>query len=213
MSAGSRARASGQYAEADPLLRAELRSAVSVAERVRALNELGLLDKETGRLDEARACYLEALSMVPPDSAEAATLWHNLGGVEHARDRFDAAQEPARRAVLIRARLVSDGDLELARDRAALAGVLVGLGRLDEAATLLERALDVFAHHAGADLDTAVALSNLAAIAHHRGQPEVAERGYRRALELKERVLGSGHPALAITDQCLAVVTGAPTAG
>ena len=51
---------------------------MSVAERVRALNELGLLGKETGRLDEARACYLEALSMVPPDSAEAAS-WHDLG--------------------------------------------------------------------------------------------------------------------------------------
>src|SRR4051812_22367341 len=71
VSDGTRARVAGRYAEAEPLLRAELQSAVSVAERVTTLNELGLLGKETGRLDEAQGCYLQALSMVPPDSAEA----------------------------------------------------------------------------------------------------------------------------------------------
>ena len=161
--------------------------------------------KGTGRYDEAVARYREALALVAPDSDAAATLWHNLGGIEHARGRYAHADGPACRTVGIRSRLVPYDDLALVRDRAALAGVLVGLGQLADAELLLDDALVVF-ERAAEELDVAVTLANLAAIAHHRGDLKEAERGYRRALELKEHTLGAEHPDVAITRDNLAVV-------
>jgi tetratricopeptide (TPR) repeat protein len=62
-----------------------------------ALNNLGVLGKFAGRFDEAAECYRRALAILEyhysKDCAEAASIYHNLGGLEHARGRF-AEGEP-----------------------------------------------------------------------------------------------------------------------
>jgi Tfp pilus assembly protein PilF len=82
-----------------------------------------------------------------------------------------------------------------AADKAALASILDALGRPGEA-----DALAVFERAYGtAHFDVAVNLHNLAAIAHRRGDLAQAETLYRRALAIKEDVLGHDHPELVTT--------------
>ncbi|MZE54309.1 tetratricopeptide repeat protein, partial [Streptomyces sp. SID5770] len=47
--------------------------------------------------------------------------------------------------------------------------------------------------------DIAATLHNLAAIAHRRGDLQTAHDHYTRALAIKDKVLGPGHPECAIT--------------
>jgi tetratricopeptide (TPR) repeat protein len=79
-----------------------------------------------------------------PNDPELATLFHNLGGLAHARGDFAAAQEPARRSVDLRRRALADDHLAVAADAAALAAILDALGRDEEAEQLLRDAIACF---------------------------------------------------------------------
>src|SRR5207237_3169836 len=96
-----------------------------------AANELGVLYKYMARFDEAEALYRRALRIVEScrgaDDVEAATLWHNLGGVEHSRGRYALAEPAARRAAEIRSRALGIDHPAVAADQAALAAILSDL--------------------------------------------------------------------------------------
>ena len=94
-----------------------LREALVVAEEslgdsdpdvVTALNALGILHKYTGRFDEADAFYERAIRLAervnPDDQSLLATLFHNIGGLAHARGDHAAGEAPARRSVELRER-------------------------------------------------------------------------------------------------------------
>ncbi len=85
-----------QVARAEPVLR----------DAVIALNTLGLLYKELARYDEARVLYRRALSLLTslpdPSSDDIATLYHNLGGIEHAAGDHAAGEPLARQGLAIR---------------------------------------------------------------------------------------------------------------
>lgn len=81
------------------------------------------------------------------------------------------------------------------------------LGRADEAETLYRRALAVFDSAEGADYDLAVLHNNLGVIAAEQGDEDAAERHYRAALDIKERLLGPDHADVAMTLQNLGVLT------
>jgi tetratricopeptide (TPR) repeat protein len=109
--------------------------------------------------------------------------------------------------VEIRARAMGEDHVDVAADRAALAAILDGLGRRDEAEALLHSALRTFervlgpGHH-----EVACTLANLAAIAYRRGRAPDADALYGRALAIKEHLLGARHPELAILLNNLAVL-------
>lgn len=95
---GTRLRLQGQFVRAEPLLREALATAEQAPSSeggalVEALNALGLC-KYLGRYDEARGHYERALALLEPagagDPDDIATLYHNLGGVEHARGHYAA---------------------------------------------------------------------------------------------------------------------------
>ncbi|HKQ89523.1 MAG TPA: tetratricopeptide repeat protein, partial [Blastocatellia bacterium] len=92
-------RAQGRYDLAEPLyLRAlSLAELFCGREDVAALcNNLAVLYKYMGRFDEAERLYRRALPLMEqslgPEHSEIATLYHNLGGLEHARGRFGAGE-------------------------------------------------------------------------------------------------------------------------
>lgn len=215
LDAGSRAIEAAAYSEAE----IDLREALALAERrlgandlatARVLNQLGMLAKYTARFDEGHADYLRALAIAEAtgdDPLLIADLCHNLGGLEHAREDFAAGEPFARRAVEIRARILGPDDPAVAADRAALAALLDGQGRYEEAEALYVEAIAVWERMAGPPpIELAVSLNNLAAIDQARGRLEPAEPLYRRALALKERLLPPGHPDLAMTLNNLAVL-------
>ena len=212
LAAGSSARARGEFAEAERLLRDALASAERVVPRdahalAAALNALGLLCKDLARWDEARGHYERALGLLEAADAsphDIATLWHNLGGIAHARGDFVAGEAAARRGLAIR-RAAGGGARSIAADEVALAALLDGLGRYDEAERLYRGAIAVFESDPVDELELAVTLGGLGAQYARRGLHADAVRLLGRAVELKRRTIGPAHPDTALTLHNLAV--------
>lgn len=209
---GSVLRARGDYAAAEHELLEGLRLAEEQfgewsIETGGALNALGMTYKYWGRFDEGRAVYERALEILVrgfgDEHPDVATIHHNLGGLEHARRDFAAAEPHARRSVELRRRLLGSDHVSTAEDEAAWAPILHALGRNEEAERLLRHALEVLTRELGPDHpEVAGAWNNLASTL---SDLDEAAAAYSRALEAKERTLGKMHPALAITLNNLAV--------
>src|SRR5258706_15722612 len=127
-----------------------------------------MVDKYTAQFDEGAALYHRALAIAeraaPSDPLLLADVLHNLGGLEHAREHFADGEAFARRAVEVRARALGADHAAVAADRAALAAILAGEGKGDEAESLLVTAIASFDRaHGPMHVDTAVAPHKLAA--------------------------------------------------
>jgi tetratricopeptide (TPR) repeat protein len=210
--------AQGRYREAEVPLRAGLALAQRAQDGelliVAAANNLAVLYKYTARFDEAEALYRHALVIVEahrgPDHVDAATLWHNLGGLDHSRGRHAQAEPAARRAVQIRTRALGAAHPDVAADAAALGAILDALGRLDEAEPLLRGALQTFTTLLGpCHYEVAINANNLAAVQYRRGRLDDAEALWRQALTIKGQLLGEHHPELAATIVNLGVLAAA----
>ncbi len=205
-------RARGEYARAEQVLLealplAEERFGAWSIETGGALNALGMTYKYWGRFDEARDVYGRALAILVrgfgEEHVDVATIHHNLGGLEHARRDFAAAEPHARRSVELRRRLLGTDHIATAEDEAAWAPILHALGRDDEAEALLRHAIPILERDLGPDHpEVAGAWNNLGSAL---SDLDAAAAAYRHALSAKERVLGPEHPALAITLNNLAV--------
>jgi tetratricopeptide (TPR) repeat protein len=206
----------GKYARAAVLFR----RAISLAEGcsgsswlfVAALwNDFGVLSKYAGRFERSEKLYRRAGALIPrknPRSGEfRATLCHNLAGLEHARARYARALFHARRGLRLRKALHEMDPLAIAADEAALAAILVDLGRLREAKALLRRVLRAYRRRFGEQhAETASSLANLGALYARAGRLRAAERAFRQALPALENILGRKHPRLAGILNNLAVV-------
>src|SRR5207302_1865868 len=113
---------------------------------VSVLCGLGTVYKDAGRYDEAEALYRRALTIARPDGVAAASLWHNLAGLDHARGQYAAGEPAARRSVALRTAAVGPQHPSVAADQAALASLLAGQGKYAEAEALYREALSVFEH-------------------------------------------------------------------
>jgi Tfp pilus assembly protein PilF len=205
-------RSRGEYAPAESeLLRAlalaEQHFGASSIETAGALNALGMIYKYWGRFDEGRRVYEQALAILVQafgeEHTDVATVHHNLGGLEHARRDFAAAEPHARRSVELRRRLLGAEHVATAADEAAWAPILHALGRDDEAEALLRHAITILKESLGPDHpEVASAWNNLGSTL---ADLDEAAAAYRTALAAKERLLGAEHPALAITLNNLAV--------
>jgi tetratricopeptide (TPR) repeat protein len=213
---GDLARLRGRYKQAEVYLRRALTIAAAHPDRAvmatGARNALAITFKDSGRYDEAAALYRDVLSQVlarfGPNSSAAATCYHNLAGLAHARGDYLAAEPLARHAGRLRIRRLGAHHRDVAADLAVLAAVLLGEHRLDEAERAYRQALGI--HNRVFDsehYEVAVVLNGLATIEVERGRrPVQAEPLYRRALTIKERVLGPEHPEIGVLLNNLAVM-------
>jgi tetratricopeptide (TPR) repeat protein len=166
------------------------------------LNDWGVLRKYQGRYGEAAAFYRRALRLVGPrgDREARATLHHNLGGIAHARGRYAAGEADGRRAVELREAALGPNHVDVAADVAALAALVEGAGRLDEAAALYQRALSVFRRRLGPrHSEVGLSLAGLAWVRRRQGDLAAADRLYRQSLAILEPVFGRGHSDVALT--------------
>jgi tetratricopeptide (TPR) repeat protein len=198
---GTALRLHGLYAEAEPWLKRAIgqaqRNGLNAASH---RNDLAVLYKYTGRFDEAERLYREALAETSGEDALAATIYHNLGGLNHSRGNFAAAEPYARRARDIRRRLLGPDHPDTLADDCALAGVLDGLGRYAESEPIYRNALTRFASLFGErHPEVAVNLNNLAAIRWGQEDALEAEFLYLRSLSIKRELLGDAHPDTALT--------------
>lgn len=128
-----------------------------------ALNFLGVLHLDTGRVDDAVACLERAAGI----DSENEIVWNNLGNAFKAQGQADRAEACYRRAMAI-----NEADPDPVFN---LATLLQNQGRREEAEAAYRRTLDLSPHDAGA-------LNNLASLLRDRGDSAAAETAYRRVL-------------------------------
>jgi tetratricopeptide (TPR) repeat protein len=214
---GEQHRREGSPSKAEPYLRDAL--AIAEAEFAHdhhrltaALNSLAVLCKDLAKYDEARDLYERALILSEQagsaDDRDIAALYHNLGGIEHARRNFSAGEPFARKGLEIRRRLADDADANaLAADMVALAAILDGQAKFDEAEQLYLDALRMLDRDPDGNAgEIAVALNDLGAHYAQRDQIERAGDLLARAAKLKTQTLGARHPDVAVTLNNLAMV-------
>ncbi len=79
-----------------------------------------------------------------PAHPEIATVYHNLGGLEHAAGNFARGEPFARRSVELREGAFGPDHPEVAADIAALAAILDGQQKYAEGEHLYRRGLAIF---------------------------------------------------------------------
>jgi tetratricopeptide (TPR) repeat protein len=199
----------GRYGPSGGLLRAVLRTAEAAPgygplDLAPIWNELGVLYKFSGRLDDARRLYERAYGVLGavwgPRDVRLAGLCHNLAGVAHGQGRFAEAEAWALRSLELHTRGYPPDHPAVVADRAHLAVMLLARGSLTEAEPLLRHAIAFFTRRYGPHhYEVAVNLHNLAAVRAGLGDLAGAERLYRRALRAKRAALGAAHPEVAVT--------------
>jgi Flp pilus assembly protein TadD len=132
-------------------------------------------------------------------------VYHNLGGNEHARARHRTAERWARRGLRIRRKQADADPCEIAADEAAMAAILDGLERFDEAESLYRSALRIFERSPEAAAEIPAVLGNLGAHYALRGRSDHAVALLREAVRLKRRRLGDLDPDLAVSLNNLAI--------
>jgi len=170
----------------------------------------GIIAKELGEYHQA-ATYYATVGRIHDQTgttlANAATLQHNLAGLDHIRGRYPQAESHARRAVQLRRQAPASTEVDIAMDLAVLAAALAGQHRHHEARELFEQAMAACQRaRPPRRYEIAVHLHNLATIDQATGEPERAEQRYRQALALKAELLGPDHPETALVANNLATL-------
>lgn len=213
--AGRLARLQDDFETAESLLGQadDVAKTLPAPDRVRAttLNEIGVLCKYTERFSEADAAYREALSILVSvhgeDSPALASLYHNLGGLEHARGRPSEGEAFARKSVALRSGALGEEHPVVAQDQAALAAILDECGQRQEAEALYRAALRTFENAFGpVHYEIAVNLGNLATLLAERGAWNEAEEAYRGAIHIEESILGPHATGVALSANNLAAL-------
>ena len=206
----------GRYTDA----RASAERAITVAktlgaaESIEALNERGVTCKYAGWWDVGARSYRAAVALVearsPVDRSALASLLHNQGGIEHARERPERAIDFARRGLAIRRELHGDDHPSVLADEGALAAILVDLDAYEEAEKTLVSLIAKFERIYGrAHTEVAVVCDNLAVLYARQGRFEEALPLARRALSIVRARLGRGHPEAALSAHNLGAVLAA----
>lgn len=210
---GACLRRQGRYRQAGIALRAALDDAgdLSDLDRVAVWNELGILAKFAGRLDEAATWYTSVLTTLEaacgPGDPRLASVYHNLAGLAHSRGDLDAGETWARRSLALHRALYAQESPAVVADEAHLAAILLAQGRHGEAEPLLRHAIEYFTRRFGpSHYEVAVNLHNLAAARAGLGDLTEAESLYRAAVAAKRAGLGPAHPEVALSLNNLAVV-------
>lgn len=206
----------GRYQDAATLLegivaRVERTQGADHLDVAAQLNLLAMSYRQLARFMDAGLRYQRALAILEAhgqgESLEAADIYHNLGGLEHAAGNWLRGVPFARHAVKLRTALCGSRHPAVAADLTALAALLDRQGQFAEAERLYHRALTILERELGPEHhQVAVALNNLAAVLHARGRMQEAEAMFLRARAIEIAVLGASHPKVAYSTNNLAVL-------
>jgi tetratricopeptide (TPR) repeat protein len=206
---GQICRTRGDYVRAEASLKEALRIVATEfgeasEHTANARNNLAVLYKACGCFNEGLELYQQALNCVVKlngeDCLSSSVIYHNIGGILHAKGDFTAAEPPGRKAWEISRRLLGEDDPRTLFDAVAYAAILDGLQRYDESEAIYRRALAIFEQTFGPEhYEVASNLHNLAAVLSARADLDQAEKLYRRALAIKEQLLGEDSIGAALT--------------
>ena len=213
---GEALRLLGHFTEAEDNLKraiklADDRLAPDPITQASAVNDLGILYKDTQHFEQAEQHYRQALHLLEQtlgaDHLELAPLYHNLAGLEHAQDRFTEGEPFARHALEIRAKHEGLETTGAAGDLAVLGALLLGQKRYPEAEAVLEQSLAIWqSRYGNQHYEVAVVKHNLAALYAARGERPRAVCTLIQVHDIKTRILGSTHPdVIALRDYIAAL--------
>jgi serine/threonine-protein kinase len=186
----------GQYAEAEQLMR----TAVAIDAKAYArphphaawhLNDLGMALVLEGKLDEGADFYQQSIALdrriFPDGGLNLPVSLANIARVRFDQGLYADAEATMREAIVDKIRLLGSdySDNNDDYDKASLARILIPLGKLDEAQTLLDEALaDGRKRHNGKQIDVAFALIVEAQLLAVRGDHAQAADRAREAVAL-----------------------------
>ncbi len=199
---GTIRRLQARHAEASGDLTHALALASDALHRAVGLNALGMLDKDTGRYEDAERHYKEALGITQrmhgDDAIECAPILHNLAGLEHAQRRYTQGERYIRRAIAVRRQHPPVGPTALISDFGVLAAILAGQGQQAEAERQFRHLLAEWTRLRGPDhYEVGFCHHHLAVLHRVRGDADRAATHFAAALRIMKRVLGDHHPEVA----------------
>jgi tetratricopeptide (TPR) repeat protein/predicted Ser/Thr protein kinase len=168
-----------------------------------ALNGLGVVLRDEGKLDESLAHMQRALAIqeqrLGPDHPDVASLLGNIGLGLHEQGKPEQALEHLRRALAIQEAVLGAGHPKVASTLGNIGTVLMNQGALDESLVHHQRALAIQEQAFGPDhIEIASTLANIGGVYLGQSKLDAALANLQRAAAVQERTLGPEHPDLAI---------------
>jgi len=174
------------------------------AKVAQSLNDLGVLQRQTGNLPESQALLEEGLAMrrrlFGTVHMDVAVTLVELARTYKDRGNNAAAEPLIREALAVRRTVFGEEHRETATSKNELGLLLWEEGDLDEAEQMFRENLATTAGLLGAThASVASAKANLALTLSAKGQPAAAETLFREALEIHRHTVGPAHPNFANT--------------
>jgi len=175
----------------------------------RAANNLAVMLRGVGRLDEAEALHREALELRRREFGDrhplVAESLNNLAAVLIDRAAYDDAEARLREALAIRREVLGPSDPLVAQTTANIASVVYGTGDLTRAVNLYEQTLELYDRlAAGGEAEQALALSGYSQVLMRLGRMTEAREALEKGLSLQLEILGPEHADVASTRVSLA---------
>ena len=176
-----------------------------------AINNLGILYADQGKLDKAEEMYERALQgfeeALEPDHTSTLTTVNNLGLLYWNQGKLDKAEKMYKRAL-------QGYEKALRRDHTSTLDTVNNLGilyrkqgKLDEAEEMYEQALQGREKALGRDhTSTLTTVNNLGNLYKDQGKLDKAEEMYERALQGYKKALGRDHTSTLNTVNNLGVL-------
>lgn len=184
---------------AAPILRSIQAYQVKTSAAVRALNQIGTIYLELGRYESAleflEAALSAAKSIYGRNDVKFGMYLNNLSVVCEKLGNWYEAERYARSALKIYSRARGERHRKTAAAYNNLGRALLAQGRYSEAEAVLLKALEGRVH----GTSRAQYLDNIAQVLMAQHRTDEAIDCYRRALSMREKLLGPHHPRLAET--------------
>ena len=214
--AGNYLRESGQYQEAEPLLKRALATYEQAAEPehpevASCLNDLATLYWNQGKYAQAEPLFRRALvireAAQGPEHPAVATSLNDLALLYWDQGKYAQAETLFERALAIREKTRGPEHPDTAETLNNLGILSLYQGNYTEAERVLQRSLAIWEQTLGPDHPkVAYSLNNLAYLCYLQGRYAQAEPLYLRALAIRERAFGTEHDEVAYTLGNLALV-------
>ncbi len=174
------------------------------------LNNLSAMYLETGEFSKAETNLKRSLAIREktsgPESREMASALNNLAAFYYETADFQTTEALVQRSLIIYTKLFGEEHEAVANVQNNLASVNHALGDYAKSESLFLKSLETYEKKDKESLDVAATLSNLANVYNTKGDLTKAEEILQRALAIREKALGSEHPAVATTLNNLAEI-------
>lgn len=195
-------RRQNRYADAESALLRTLALNQPKLDRAAALNSLGVIYTTIDQYEKAEGVLNEALAIRSKELAAnnffTAETIGNLATIDTWRGHHAEAETKLRHVLEVIDALDQSRFSNAALYSSLLSQTLVNQGKLDEADTLIQRALELYQQRLGpAHPRFGGALKTLASIEVLRGRDSDAETHYRQALAIDEKAIGPQSAAVA----------------